>query len=48
MDKKLPSLERKNSVFPKVTNGSTFGHRIDYDGVEVLRGQRLPGGYSLI
>ena len=32
MDKKLPSLDRKNSVFPKVTKGSTFGHKIDYDG----------------
>ena len=44
MDKKLPSLDRKNSVFPKVTKGSTFGHKIDYDGVGVLRGQQPPPG----
>ena len=30
--------------FPKVTKGSTFGHRIDYNGVGVLRGQRPPLG----
>ena len=48
MNKKVLSLDRKNSIFPKVTKGFTFGHRIDYNGVEVLRGQRLPGGYSLI
>ena len=48
-DKKLPSLDRKNSIFLKVTKGCTFGHRIDYNGVGVLRGQRPPpGGYSLI
>ena len=50
MNKKLLSLDRKNTIFPKVTKGSTFGHRIDYNGVGVLREQRLPGGggYSLI
>ena len=44
MNKKLLSLDRKNSIFPKLTKGFTFGHRIDYNGVGVLRGQRLPGG----
>ena len=44
MNKRLLSLDRKNSIFPKVTKGSTFGHRIDYNGVGVLRGQRSPGG----
>ena len=44
MNKKLLSLARKNTIFPKVTKGSTFGHRIDYNGVGVLREQRLPGG----
>ena len=49
MNKKLLSLERKNSFFPKVTKESTFGHRIDYNGVGVLRGQRPPqwGGTPL-
>ena len=44
MNKKLLSLDRKNTIFPKVTKGSTFGHRIDYNGVGVLREQRPPGG----
>ena len=44
MNKKLLSLDRKNSIFPKVTKEFTFGHRIDYNGVEVLRGQQLPEG----
>ena len=49
MNKKLVSLDRKNSIFSEVTKGSTFGHRIDYNGVGVLRGQRPPGGrYSLM
>ena len=49
MNKKLLSLDGKNSFFPKVTKGSTFGHRIDYNGVGVLRGQRPPqwGGTPL-
>ena len=51
MNKKLLSLDRKNSIFPEVTNASTSGQRIDYNGVGVLRGQQPPGGgggYSLI
>ena len=44
MNKKLLSLDRKNSIFLKVTKGSTFGHRIDYNGVGVLRGQQPPPG----
>ena len=42
MNKKLLSLDRKNSIFFKVTKGCTFGHRIDYNAVGVLRGQRPP------
>ena len=49
MNKKLLSLDRKNSIFPKVTKASTSGQRIDCNGVGVLRGQQPPrGGYSLI
>ena len=50
MNKKLLSLDRKNSIFPKVTKASTSGQRIDYNGVGALRGQQPPrgGGYSLI
>ena len=32
MNKKLLSLDRKNSIFPKVTKASTSGQRIDYNG----------------
>ena len=39
--KKLLSFDRENDVFAKVTKmGSVFGHRIDYNGVGVLRGQQ--------
>ena len=39
--KKLLSFDRENDVFPKVTKmGSIFGHRIDYNGEGVLRGQQ--------
>ena len=35
------SWDRANYIFLKVTKmGSMFGHRIDYNGVGVLRGQR--------
>ena len=45
MNKKLLSLDRKNSIFPKVTKASTSGQRIDYNRVGVLRGQQpRPGG----
>ena len=36
---KLLSWDRENYILSKVTKmGSFFGHRIDYDGVGVLRG----------
>ena len=44
MNKKLLSLDRKNSIFPKVTKASTSGQRIDCNGVGVLRGQQPPRG----
>ena len=34
-------LENHNNICPKVTKmGSIVGHRIDYNGVGILRGQR--------
>ena len=41
VNRKLQSWDREDYIFPKVTEmGSIFGHRIDYNGVGVLRGQR--------
>ena len=41
LKQKVNKLDRKNYIFPKVTKmGSIFGHRIDFKGVGVLRGQR--------
>ena len=42
-EQKLPSWDRENDIFPKVTKmGSILGHRIDYmyNGVGVLRNHR--------
>ena len=39
---KLLSWDCENYIFPKVTKmESVFGHRIDYNGVGVLRSQKL-------
>ena len=41
LKQKVTKQDRKNYIFPKVTKmGSIFGHRIDFKGVGVLRGQR--------
>ena len=51
MNKKLLSLDRKNSIFPKVTKASTSGQRIDYNGGRGSERTAAPpprGGYSLI
>ena len=41
INRKLLSWDHQNYSFPVVTRmGSMFGHRIDYNGVGVLRGQR--------
>ena len=41
LKQKVTKLDSKNYIFPKVTKmGSIFGHRIDFKGVGVLRGQR--------
>ena len=41
MNRRLLSWDRENYIFSKVTKmGSIFGHRIDYNGVGVLRDQR--------
>ena len=38
--RKLLSWDHEDYIFSKVTKmGSIFGHRIDYNGVGVLRGQ---------
>ena len=40
INRKLLSWDLKNNIFPKVTKmGSIFAHRIDYNGVGVLRDQ---------
>ena len=44
---KCISCDRENYVFPKVTKmGSIFDHRIDYNGIGVLKGQRHKPSYS--
>ena len=41
MNRKLLSWDHENYFFSKVTKmGSMFGHRIDYNGVGVLKDQR--------
>ena len=40
INRKSLSWDLKNNIFPKVTKmGSIFAHRIDYNGVGVLRDQ---------
>ena len=40
INRKLLSWDLKNNIFPKVTKmGSILAHRIDYNGVGVLRDQ---------
>ena len=49
MNRKWLSWDRENYIFPKVTKmGSIFGHRIDHNGVGVLKSQRHMTSKKLI